>query len=248
MSLSKDFAKPTKMKRSENFKFQVDFEDDCRVSGVIRVIYNIEMYSIDSNSGSYQRKVYRIGTTVGDLNVTIIGKSFDYGLYYIKLTGSIEGKDETRVNSFGYVEVTSTALVANITGATQASQGINKIVTLNGSQSHDPDVGKGDYSGIIFTWLCRRDYELFPNDTASLPVVRPSSGSTKVSPDQGGCYGTGVGKLESRPVAPYIVDLDIDKMKGDQGYIIVLVMTKRGLTITAAHHLRLKEEIHLQIL
>ena len=248
MSLSKDFAKPTKMKRSENFKFQVDFEVDCRVSGVIPVIYNIERYRIDSNSGSYQGKVYRIGTTVGDLNETIIGKSFDYGLYYIKLTGSIEGKDETRVNSFGYVEVTSTALVANITGATQASQGINKIVTLNGSQSHDPDVGKGDYSGIIFTWLCRRDYELFPNDTASLPVVRPSSGSTKVSPDQGGCYGTGVGKLESRPVAPYIVDLDIDKMKGDQGYIIVLVMTKRGLTITAAHHLRLKEEIYLQIL
>ena len=248
MSLSKDFAKPTKMKRSENFKFQVDFEVNCRGSSVIRIVYNIETYGIDSNSGSYKRKEYIIGTTVGDLNETIIGKRFDYGLYYVKLSGSIEGKDETRVNSFGYVEVTSTALVANITGDTQASQGINKIVTLNGSQSHDPDVGKGYYSGIIFSWFCRRDYEHFPNDTVSLPVVRPSSGPTKVSPDQGGCYGTGVGTLESRPGASYIVDLDIDKMKGDQGYVIVLVMTKRGLTITAAHRLRLKEEIHLQIL
>ena len=247
MPLSTDIAKPTKMKRSEIFKFIIGIKMNCRISGVVRVVYNVEMYTVDLSSGLYRRTVYKIGTTVGNVTATINGKGFDYGLYYLKFTGSIEGQSGTKVNSFGYIEVTSSALIANITGDNQASQGINKIITLDGSQSYDPDVGKGEYIGLNFTWLCRKDHERFPDDIASLPVVLPSSGST-VLPDHGGCYGTGVGKLKSRDGASYIVDLDVDKMKGDKDYVIKLVMTKRGQTVTAVHQLQIKEEIRLQIM
>ncbi|KAL9952359.1 hypothetical protein ACROYT_G039604 [Oculina patagonica] len=118
----------------------------------------------------------------------------------------------------------------------------------DGSLSHDPDVGEGDYTGLDFTWLCRRRNEKFPDNITGLPIVFPQSGSTSLSgQDKGGCYGTGVGKLKPRDGFPYIVDLDVDKMKGDEDYVIKMAMSKRGQTVFAVHQLRIKEEIHLKI-
>lgn len=201
------------------------------------------MYSIDLISGSFRKEgPLKIGSTVGDVVHTIRAQSLSYGLYYYKVTGNIERHAGTAANSFGFIAVTSTALVVNITGQMRASQGINKILALNGSQSYDPDVGKGDYTGINFTWLCRRAEEEFPNDTSSLPMLLPGS-----QEDLGGCYGGGLGKIKPRTEAPYILDLDVDKMKGNQNYIIKLVMTKRGQTVSAVHGLHIREEITLNI-
>ena len=153
-----------------------------------------------------------------------------------------------KTSSFGYKEVTSTNLVANITGARRASQGLNETLILNGTLSHDPDVGPGEYTGIEFTWLCRRNNERFPNKSSALCYVCPQSGLTPPpGQDKGGCYGTGVGKLKPWDGKAYIVDLNVDKMKGDEDYVIKLIMKKRGLTTSAVHLLRIKEDIHLTI-
>lgn len=245
--LSTKITKPTKMKKSEDFVFIVGIKIDCRISGQVQMVYNAEMYTIDLNSGSFRRVVNKIGGAVSDVTTTVRGRGFSYGLYYFKFTGTIEGQPGFTANSFGYIEVTSTTLVVNITGASQASQGHNKTLTLDGSQSYDPDVGKGDYTGLNFTWLCKRAEEEFPDNIASLPVVLPSFRSPG-SPDRDGCYGSGVGKLKSRAGVPYIVDLDVDQMSGDQDYDIKLVMTKRGQTVTAIHRLRIKEEIRLSLM
>ena len=245
--LSTEITDPTKIKRSEDFTFTVNVKIDCRISGPIQLSYNIKMYSIDLNSGSF-RKVgpLKIGTTVGDVVHTIRAQSLSYGLFYYKATGIIETHAGTAANTFGFIRVTSAALVANITGDKRASQGINKILTMNGSQSYDPDAGKGDYTGMNFTWLCRRAEEEFPNDTSSLPVLLPRSG-IPFSQDLGGCYGSGLGKLRPSTEALYILDLDVDKMKGNQNYVIKLVMTKRGQTASAVHRLHIREEITLNI-
>lgn len=221
---------------------------NCHISGQVRVVFNEEIYAIDQRSGSFSNVRTRIGTAVSDIKTTIRGKDYNYGYYFYKITGTIERHTGTTVSSFGYIEVTSTTLVANISGANQASQGFNKTLTLDGSRSHDPDVGEGDYTGLDFTWLCRRGNERFPDNITALPVVFPQSGSIGLSgQDSGGCYGTGVGKLKPRDGFPYIVDLDVDKMKGDEDYVIKMAMSKRGQTVYAIHHLRIKEEIHLAI-
>ena len=220
---------------------------DCRTSSQVQMSYYIDIYFINLESGSFLLDTWTKGTTETDLSVTIKTNLFSYGLYYLKVTGSIETIAGTVVDSFAYIEVTSTMLVVNVTGDNQASQGFNKILTLNGSQSYDPDVGKGNYTGLNFTWLCRRVEETFPDNIASLPVVFPLSGFPG-SHDLGGCYGTGIGKLRPRTGLPYVLDLDVDKMKGDQNYVVKLVITKRGQMVAAVHQLRIKKEIHLSIM
>ena len=236
------------MKKSEDFVFLVEVAINCHITGQVHMLYNIEMFAIDLVSGSFFNLVYRIGTTVAGIETTIKGSGFNYGHYLFRISGNIEGKTATKTSSFGYIEVTSTNLVANITGASQVSQGLNELLTLNGTLSHDPDVGPGDHTGLEFTWLCRRNNEKFPNNITALPYVFPQSGPTGLlGQDVGGCYGTGMGKLKPRDRIAYIVDLNVDKMKGDEDYIIKLVMRKRGLTAYAVHHVRIKEEIHLNI-
>ncbi len=236
------------MKKSEDFVFYVKLAINCHISGQVRVVFIEEMFAIDLESGSFSKVRTRIGTAVSDIKATIRGKDYNYGYYFYKITGSIERHTGTAVSSFGYIEVTSTNLIASISGANQASQGFNTTLTLDGSLSHDPDVGEGDYTGLDFTWLCRRRNEKFPDNITGLPIVFPQSGSTGLSgQDKGGCYGTGVGKLKPRDGFPYIVDLDVDKMKGDEDYVIKMAMSKRGQTVYAVHQLRIKEEIHLKI-
>ena len=220
---------------------------DCGNSSQVQMPYDIDVYFINLESGSFLLDAFAKGATETDFSVRIPANLLSYGLYYFKVTGSIETVTGTVVDSFGYIEVTSTTLVVNVTGDSQASQGFNKILTLNGSHSYDPDVGKGNYTGLNFTWLCRRVEETFPDNIASLPVVLPLSGFPG-SHDLGGCYGTGIGKLRPRTGVPYVLDLDVDKMKGDQNYVVKLVITKRGQMVAAVHQLRIKKEIHLSIM
>jgi len=248
LPLSTDVTKATKMKKSEVFVFTAEVAINCHVAGQNQMVYKSETFAIDLISGSLRRSAIRIGTTVRYIETTIRGSDYDYGYYLFTIKGNIEGRSATKTSSFGYIEVTSTNLVANITGARRVSQGLNDTLTLNGSLSHDPDVGPGKYAGLEFTWLCRRNNEIFPKDITALPYVFPQSRSTsQIGQDVGGCYGTGVGKLKPRDGMAYIVDLNVDKMKGDQDYVIKLIMRKRGLTAYAVHLLRIKEEMQLKI-
>ena len=228
--------------------FLVKVAKNCHIAGQVLMLYNIELFAIDLASGSLRNLVIRIGTAVGDIETTIHGSSFDYGHYLFRISGDIEGQPATKTSSFGYIEVTSTNLIANVTGARRASQGLNETLILNGTLSHDPDVGPGKYTGIEFTWLCRRNNERFPSNITALPYVFPQSGSTRLpGKDVGGCYRTGVGKLKPWDGMAYIADLNVDKMKGDQDYVIKLIIKKRGLRAHAVHLVRIKEEIHLTV-
>ena len=236
------------MKKSEDFVFLVKVVKNCHISGQVHWLYKSERFAINLASGSFHNVAIQIGTAVADIKTLINGNNIDYGHYLFKISGNIEGQPATKTSSFGYIEVTSTNLVANIIGARQASQGNNETLILNGSLSHDPDVGPGKYTGNEFTWLCRRNNESFSNNITALPYVFPQSGSTSLlGQDRGGCYGTGVGKLKPRHGMAYIADLNVDKMKGDQDYVVKLIMKKRGLTTSAVHLVRIKEEIHLTI-
>lgn len=244
--LSTKITEPTKIKKLDDFMITTGVATHCRNSSQVQLVYDIQIYAIEENTAAFKRVRWTIGTSAGgDLVYIIYARSLDYGLYYYKLTGIIEIQIGTSANSFGYIEITSSALIVNITGDRIASQGFNKTLTLNGSLSHDPDIGKGDHQGLNFTWLCRRDEENFPNDT-NVPVVLSLPIFSKRG-DRGGCYGSGVGRLLSRPGFPYILDLDLDKMKGNQNYVIKLVLSRGKQIASAIHRLRIKKEINVEI-
>ena len=237
------------MKKSGDFVSLVKGAKNCHISGNVHLLYYSELFAIDLASGSLRNVAIQMGTAVTIIKTPINGSNIDCGHYLFMISGNIQGQPATKTSSFGYIEVTSTNLVANITGAIRACQGNNETLILNGSLSHDPDVGPGKYTGIEFTWLCRRENESFLNNITALPYVFPQSGSTSLlGQDAGGCYGTGVGKLKPRHGMAYIADLNVDKMKGDQDYVIKLIIKKKGLTCLAhAHHNVGIKEINLTI-
>ena len=249
LHLSEDISQRTKINKSEDLTVPIKAHIDCPVQGKpgkVQVLYTIASYVVDLTSASFRRVKTNIGTLVSDFNWTIRGREMNYGLYYLKLTANIEKQAGTLVSRFGFLEVSSTPLVAKIEGKTEASQGFSQMLTLNGSRSYDPDVGPGDYSGLSFTWLCRKKNEKFPDDIASLPVVTPVSGSPSADV-HGGCYGTGIGKLKARVGIPYLVDLDVDDMEGGEDYVVKLVLTKSRQTSGAIHSVRIQDAIDLSI-
>lgn len=237
------------MKKSEDFVFSAKVESNCRLSRLTSKVHiETDIYAINMLSGYFTHKRKGVFYPNADsVKQTIPSKTLDYGHYFMKIIGISDNR--RKVSSFGYIEVTSTMLVANISGASRASQGLNKKLTLNGSKSYDPDVGQGVYTGMNFTWLCRKESEVFPDDVTTLPEVYPPAGSTlPPKSDREGCYGTGLGKLGSRNGFPYILDLDVDKMEGDEDYVIKLDVRKKGLIDFTLHRLRVIEEIRLKIM
>lgn len=118
--------------------------------------------------------------------------SLDYGVYIVRFVVSI---DDTEANltmsDYGLVKIVATPLVASIVGGNLVRKGFSQPIRLDASRSYDPDVGRRNYEGMTFTWLCRVKGEMWPSQNlTSLPVVSqtPSGGA--------GCFGTGIGRLE----------------------------------------------------
>lgn len=136
----------------------------------------------------------------GDVDWTIAKQSFDVGFYMIELRLSFPGFSNISSTAHGFLKITRSTLVARISGGAFVLQGYdNTFFTLNASESYDPDVGKGNYTDMSFTWLCKRPNETYPPHThypgTNLSIV--SFGRSNRSEDLGGCFGTGVGKLNS---------------------------------------------------
>ena len=64
-----------------------------------------------------------------------------------------------------------------LSGSVKRSVGFELPLTLDASESKDPDV-PGDMTGITFTWMCRKQAEIFPTLGSA-----PSS--------NGGCWENG---------------------------------------------------------
>lgn len=154
----------------------------------------------------------------------------------------------TENNDIGFFEITYSRLIADISGKFFFSQGLHQMATLSGASSYDPDVGQGDYTGMNFTWACKRKNEMFPDNLTSLPVVTPPRKNyDSLEIDNGGCYGNGMGRLAPKQGLEYLVELDVDKMKGNEEFDIQLLVTKGERNSSASHRLRVKKEINLFI-
>jgi hypothetical protein len=227
-----------------DFTVSMPTEITCQASNYI-ASYQATVYSIDNSTGSLQNSYTNFGNLLPEATVwKIPAKALQYGKYYVKVTSVIENNRGTQSSDFGFIIVGETPLVSKIAGSSLAYQGIKEIVYLYGSKSYDPDVGQGKYNGMEFIWICRRDNETFKGNPTSLPVVRPSSNQ---SVDLGGCYGTGIGRLESSEKGKYVIGLDIDKMKGDTRYVIVLVVKKGERSQRSEHSMYIKEEIDISL-
>lgn len=150
-------------------------------------------------------------------------RKLDYGLYFVDFRAALTSQPLVISSALGFFDVTKSPLIADILGGNKVTRGKGSVITLDGTASRDPDVESGDHSSMKFTWLCKKRQERFPNGLlASLPVVTTSKG-----PGSGGCFGTGVGKLNS---SEKVVQLDTSQMVVEKLYDVKLIVTKDNRT------------------
>ena len=163
-----------------------------------------------------------IDTDFNKPSLTIPPHSLPYGAIKLRLTADMKHSlDEINGHSIGYINVLSADLKAEIFGGSFRTVSSLRHIIVNGSISEDPDVGRGNLSGIEFFWLCRRDNERFSENTEDLPSVRFKEVSQHNV--NGGCEGSGPRMLQySTPeliIAPGM-------LREDETYVIKLVIRK----------------------
>ena len=146
-------------------------------------------------------------------------RQLDYGQYFVDFRVAIASRPFVKSSALGFFVITKSQLIADILGGNKVTRGLGSVITLDGSASSDPDLGPDNHSSMQFTWLCKKQQESFPvGSLSSLPVVTLSSG-----PGSGGCFGTGVGKLNS---SEKVVQLSTSQMLVGETYDVKLVVTK----------------------
>lgn len=148
----------------------------------------------------------------------------------------VQGGNQTeKIFDKGYIKILLSPLVAIISGETEITRGNKQIIILNGSQSHDPHVGPGKVDSLAFHWLCRKLHEVFPKENP-LEIQNVSIPLDSTNVTGGGCFGTGIGRLES---SQPVVVLNASTMDNKTAsYVFKLVVTKdvRSSTDTKTVH------------
>ena len=149
-----------------------------------------------------------------------------YALYFVYTIVQGDNNKTENVYDKGYITIQPLPLEAIISGETEITRGNKQNIVLNGSESHDPHVGPGALETLTFYWFCKKSSEEFPTENLlEIQVVYvPLNGSGL----NGGCCGTGVGRLESTEP---VVALNASVMENTTAsYVFQLIVTKDART------------------
>ena len=149
-----------------------------------------------------------------------------HALYFVFTILQGDNNKTENVYDKGYITIQPLPLVAIISGETEITRGNKQNIVLNGSGSYDPHVGPGALETLTFYWLCKKSSEEFPTENPlEIKVVSvPLNGSGL----DGGCFGTGIGRMESTEPA---VVLNASLMENTTAsYVFQLIVTKDART------------------
>lgn len=145
-----------------------------------------------------------------------------HALYLSVIVIQRENQTE-KVFDRGYFKIRLSPLVAVIAGETEITRGNKQSFILNGSESYDPHAGPGKLDTLKFHWLCRKSHEVFPTENLlEIKIVPIPLNSTKGT--SGGCFGTGIGKLETTESVVVLNASVMDSLS--TSYVFKLVITK----------------------
>ena len=204
--------------RSKDFIVQTLVpKPNCNSSQTLLFKWYLFKYGEDSSGKTIIGETTLLDTKSAEWNLP--KRTLEYGLYFVDFRAAFASNLLVITSTLGFFNVTKSPLIADVLGGNKVTRGKGSVITLDGMASSDPDVEPGDHSSMQFTWLCKQQQESFPvGPLASIPVVTASS-----SPGSGGCFGTGVGKLNS---SEKLVALDTSQMVVGDFYDVKLIVSK----------------------
>jgi len=149
-----------------------------------------------------------------------------HALYFVFTIVQGDNNKTESVYDKGYITIEPSPLIAIISGETEITRGNKQNIILNGSKSYDPHVGPGALETLTFFWLCKKSNEEFPTEN---PLeIQVASVPLNGSGSDGGCFGTGIGRLE--PTEP-VVALNASVMENTTAsYVFQLIVAKDART------------------
>ncbi|XP_072050242.1 polycystin-1-like [Amphiura filiformis] len=212
-----NYYSPTKYKRNKAFTFTAKVEIDCQAAK--KADYQWRIYSIDDifsapSAANEFHLPQHVNSKVTDLYIPKY--LLDYGRYIFELNVVMimtDGSIGISHRDQSYVEVVQSPLVAKISGGAVIDVGWSSNLTLDGSESFDPD-WDDSYDGE-YHWYCHLTNETLPLDIDVQQAL----------PTTGGCLGKGM-HLQSGNSS--IMFIESETLPSNQTYIFNLAITKPG--------------------
>ena len=153
------------------------------------------------------------------------------GYLYIRCLYKTSSQNQVEVKSYGYgyLRLVLPPLVARIIGPSSVVRGNYTFVTLDASESYDPDRKAMKTKGMSINWFCKGESEDHEEPATGVP--------TAVKERLGSCYNL-TGEVNNS--SPELL-LNLQKLKGNRSYVFQLVIQKGDRTAQTTHKLRVNE-------
>ena len=199
INISKVPDQPTRVELVSNYMFTGTFELRCAKLWEQNAVWLFSNPNLTDSEALVSGQILSRGT--GDETFSLSRNQFltlkGLNAVFFHLTVVQEDNKVTRkAYDKGYVMIIPLPIVARISGDTKRTRGNKQNIMLNGSESFDPHERLGVLDGMTFYWLCKKaDEEFATEDPTEIPVVPVEKDTRRLS--EGGCFGTGIGRLES---------------------------------------------------
>lgn len=132
---------------------------------VVEIEANIEIFCPESKESTYEWNIFQYNSETGLFSqfgdVSSYGegsmqelrlkrRALPLGVYRLNLSVRMVGEDlqDFFAVAEGYIQIVQSDLVAKISGGSEIRRRFGSVLSVDGLDSYDPDVGPGNYSGI----------------------------------------------------------------------------------------------------
>ena len=214
---------PTVVQLSSYYAFETNIEVRCGKIWTQTMSWILTSPSLNYSEAILNGTIVSANTSEWTLSDNHLPFAHDLHALYFVFT-IVQGDNHKTENVYdkGYIIIQPLPLVAIISGETEITRGNKQNIILNGSESYDPHVGPGAIETLTFYWLCKKSNEEFPTENPL--AIQVVSASLNGSGSDGGCFGTGIGRLAS--TEPVVV-LNASVMENTTAsYVFQLIITK----------------------
>lgn len=132
---------------------------------VVEIEANIEIFCPESRESAYEWNIFQYNPETGLFSqfgdvvsygeasmqeLRLTRRALPLGVFRLNLSVTLVGEDLQDFFAFaeGYIQIVQSDLVAKISGGSEIKRRFGSVLSVDGLDSYDPDVGPGNYSGI----------------------------------------------------------------------------------------------------
>ena len=133
---------------------------------VVEIEANIEIFCPESKESAYEWNIFQYNLETGNFSqfgdvvsygeasmqeLRLKRRALPLGVFILNLSVRMVGEDlqDFFAVAEGYIQIVQSDLVAKISGGSEIKRRFGSVLSVDGLDSYDPDVGPGTYSGIF---------------------------------------------------------------------------------------------------